>query len=42
MSSSMSTLLIKQGVDDLYEEVANVSGATTFLLRDTDGMVAPL
>ena len=41
MSSPMSTFSIKKTLDDLSDEVAKVSSATTFLLRDTDGMVAP-
>jgi hypothetical protein len=42
MSSPMSAFSIKERLDDLSEEVADVSGATAFLLRGTDGMVAPL
>lgn len=38
----MSTFSISERVDDLSDEVAEVSGATAFLLRGTDGMVAPL
>jgi hypothetical protein len=38
----MSTFSIKERLDDLSEEVADVSGATAFLLRGTDGIVAPL
>ena len=42
MRSSMSTFSIKERLDDLSEEVADVSGAIAFLLRGTDGMIAPL
>ena len=38
----MSTFSIKERDDDLFEEVADVSGQTTFLLRGTEGMVTPL
>ena len=38
----MSTFSINERLDDLLEEVADVSGATTFFLRCTDGMVTPL
>ena len=33
---------INERLDDHPEEVADVSGATTFLLPNTNGMVAPL
>ena len=42
MRSPMSTFSISERLDDLSDEVAEVSGATTFLLRGTYGMVAPL
>ena len=42
MSLSMSTFSINERVYELFEEVAEVSCAIAFLLRDTDGMVAPL
>ena len=42
MRSTMSTFSINEWLVDLSEELADVSGATAFLLRDTDGMVAPL
>ena len=38
----MSTFSIKEREDDSSEEVAEVSGATTTLLRRTEGMVTPL
>ncbi len=38
----MSTFSIKEREDDFSEEVAEVSGAMAFLLRGTDGLVAPL
>ena len=42
MSSSMSTFSIKERLDDLSEEVVDVSRAIAFLLRGTNGIVAPL
>ena len=42
MSTLMSTFSIKEKLDDLSKEVADVFGATAFLLRGTDGMVVPL
>jgi hypothetical protein len=42
MSSPVSTFSIKERQDDMPEEVAEVSGATAFRLRGTDGMVTPL
>ena len=42
MSSPMSTFSIKKTDDDLSEEVVDVSGATAFLLRCTEGMMTPL
>ena len=38
----MSTFSIKERDDDMSEEVADVSGATAFLLPGTEGMVTPL
>ena len=38
----MSTFSIKEKLDNLCDEVVDVSGATTFLLRGIDEMVAPL
>jgi hypothetical protein len=35
----MSTFSINKRLDDLSDEVAEVSGATAFLLRGTNGMV---
>jgi hypothetical protein len=42
MSSPMSTFSMSEILDDFSDEVAEVSGATTFLLQGTDEMVAPL
>jgi hypothetical protein len=42
MSSPMSAFSIKEGEDDFSEEFADVSGATAFLLRGTEGRVTPL
>ena len=42
MSYLMSMFSIKEKAHGLSKEVANVSGATAFLLRGTDGMVVPL
>ena len=42
MRTPMSTFSISERVDDLSDKVPKVSGATTFLLRGSDGMVAPL
>ena len=42
MRSTMATFSINEWLIDLSEEVADVSSDTAFLLRDTDGMVAPL
>jgi hypothetical protein len=38
----MSTFSMSEILDDFSDEVAEVSGATTFLLQGTDEMVAPL
>jgi hypothetical protein len=42
MSSPMSAFSIKEREDDLSKEFADVSGATAFLLRGTEGRVTPL
>ena len=38
----MSTFSINEWLDDIFEGVASISGATALRLRGTDGMVAPL
>ena len=40
MRSPVSTFSTKERLEDLSEEVADVSGATAFLLQGTDGVVA--
>ena len=42
MNSPMSTFLIKERVDGLLKETANVLGATTLFFQGTNAMVAPL